>query len=366
MANTHPVPQPGILEINAYVPGESSIAGNLEPIKLSSNETPLGPSPQAIAAYKAAADSLALYPDGGACDLRRAIANRYGLDADRIVCGSGSDELINLLAHAYIGPGDEAIYTEHGFLMYKIATLSSGGRPIPVAEKNYRADVDAILAAVTARTKMVFLANPNNPTGTYLRHDEVRRLQQALPGRVLLLLDAAYSEYVRRNDYEAGLELVATTGNTVMTRTFSKIYGLAALRLGWAYCPAAIADVLNRVRGPFNVTAPALAAGVAAVADRAHVDSAVAHNEKWLPWVATEIERLGLQVTPSVGNFLLVHFPVESARNAAAADAFLKRNGIILRRVAAYGLPGALRMTIGTEGDNRRVVAALQQFMERS
>jgi histidinol-phosphate aminotransferase len=366
MANTHPVPQPGILEINAYVPGESSIAGNLQPIKLSSNETPLGPSPQAIAAYQAAADSLAFYPDGGAGDLRRAIASRYGLDADRIVCGSGSDELINLLAHAYIGPGDEAIYTEHGFLMYKIATLSSGGKPISVAEKDYRADVDAILAAVTARTKVVFLANPNNPTGTYLRHDEVRRLQQALPGRVLLLLDAAYSEYVRRNDYEAGLELVATTGNTVMTRTFSKIYGLAALRLGWAYCPAAIADVLNRVRGPFNVTAPALAAGVAAVADRAHVDSAVAHNEKWLPWVATEIERLGLHVTPSVGNFLLVHFPVEPARNAAAADAFLKRNGIILRRVAAYGLPGALRMTIGTEDDNRRVVAALQQFMERS
>ncbi|HEX2337824.1 MAG TPA: histidinol-phosphate transaminase, partial [Hyphomicrobiaceae bacterium] len=333
---------------------------------LSSNETPLGPSPQAITAYQAAADSLALYPDGGAGDLRRAIASRYGLDADRIVCGSGSDELINLLAHAYIGPGDEAIYTEHGFLMYKIATLSSGGKPISVAEKDYRADVDAILAAVTARTKVVFLANPNNPTGTYLRHDEVRRLQQALPGRVLLLLDAAYSEYVRRNDYEAGLELVATTGNTVMTRTFSKIYGLAALRLGWAYCPAAIADVLNRVRGPFNVTAPALAAGVAAVADRAHVDRAVAHNEKWLPWVATEIERLGLQVTPSVGNFLLVHFPVEPARNAAAADAFLKRNGIILRRVAAYGLPGALRMTIGTEDDNRRVVAALQQFMERS
>jgi histidinol-phosphate aminotransferase len=366
MANTHPVPQPGILEINAYVPGESCIAGNLAPIKLSSNETPLGPSPQAIAAYKAAADSLALYPDGGAGDLRRAIASRYGLDADRIVCGSGSDELINLLAHAYIGPGDEAIYTEHGFLMYRIATLSSGGRPIPVAEKDYRADVDAILAAVTARTKVVFLANPNNPTGTYLRHNEVRRLQQALPGRVLLLLDAAYSEYVRRNDYEAGLELVATTGNTVMTRTFSKIYGLAALRLGWAYCPAAIADVLNRVRGPFNVTAPALAAGVAAVADGAHVDSAVAHNEKWLPWVATEIESLGLQVTPSVGNFLLVHFPVAPARNAAAADVFLKNNGIILRRVAAYGLPGALRMTIGTEDDNRRVVAALKQFMERS
>jgi histidinol-phosphate aminotransferase len=366
MFDTQPAPQPGILQISAYVPGESSLAGNLKPIKLSSNETPLGPSPAAIAAYKAAAESLALYPDGGAGDLRRAIASHFGLDPDRIVCGSGSDELINLLAHAYIGPGDEAIFSEHGFLMYKIATLSSGGKPVSVPEQNYRANVDAMLAAVTPRTRLVFLANPNNPTGTYLRHDEIRRLQQGLPARVLLLLDAAYSEYVRRNDYEAGLELVATTSNTVMTRTFSKIYGLAALRLGWAYCPAAIADVLNRVRGPFNVTGPALAAGAAAIADRAHVERAVAHNEKWLPWVATEVEGLGLRVTPSVGNFLLIHFPAEPARNAAAADEFLKLRGIILRRVAAYGLPGALRMTIGTEDDNRRVVAALAQFMGRS
>jgi histidinol-phosphate aminotransferase len=223
--------------------------------------------------------------------------------------------------------------------------------------------VDAILAAVRPNTKVVFLANPNNPTGTYLPHDEIRRLHRSLPAHVLLLLDAAYSEYVRRNDYEAGLELVATTPNTVMTRTFSKIYGLAALRLGWAYCPAAVADVLNRVRGPFNVTAPALAAGKAAILDRAHVETAVAHNEKWLPWVAAELERLGLKVTPSVGNFLLIHFPSELARSANNADEFLKGRGIILRRVAAYGLPGALRMTIGTEDDNRRVVAALQQFM---
>src|SRR5262249_34587474 len=201
--------------------------------------------------------------------------------------------------------------------------------------------------------RVVFLANPNNPTGTYLRHDEIRRLQQGLPGRVLLLLDAAYSEYVRRNDYEAGLELVATTSNSVMTRTFSKIYGLAALRLGWAYCPPAVADVLNRGRGPFNVTAPALAAGVAANADSAPVETAVVHNETWLPWLAGEFERLGLEVTPSVGNFLLIHFPLQPERCASAADEFLKRNGIILRRLAAYGLPGALRMTIGTEADNR-------------
>jgi histidinol-phosphate aminotransferase len=363
MPNTQPVPQPGILEIEPYVPGESSVAGDLKPIKLSSNETPLGPSAQAIAAYKAAADALALYPDGSAGELRRVIAGHYGLDPERIVCGAGSDELINLLAHAFIGAGDEAIYSEHGFLMYKIATLSSGGKPISVPEKNYRCDVDAMLAALSAKTRVVFVANPNNPTGTYLPHDEVRRLHRGLPTHVLLVLDAAYSEYVRRNDYEAGLELVATTSNTVMTRTFSKIYGLAALRLGWAYCPAAIADVLNRVRGPFNVTGPALAAGKAAILDRAHVEKAVAHNEKWLPWVAAELERLGLEVTPSVGNFLLIHFPTEPAHSARAADGFLKARGIILRRVAAYGLPGALRMTIGTEDDNRRVVATLKQFM---
>jgi histidinol-phosphate aminotransferase len=360
------VPQPGILDISAYVPGESSVPGGVTPIKLSSNETPLGPSPHAIAAYQAVAAELDRYPDGGAGALRNAIARLYGLNPDRIVCGCGSDELINLIAHAYLGPGDEAVYTEHGFLMYKIATLSSGGKPVSVPEKGYKADVDAILARVTPRTKVVFLANPNNPTGTYLPHQEVRRLHQGLPSSTLLVLDAAYCEYVRRNDYEAGLELVATTDNTVMTRTFSKIYGLAALRLGWAYCPAAIADVLNRVRGPFNVTAPALAAGVAALSDRAHIETAIAHNDKWLPWVTTELEKIGLEVTPSVGNFILIHFPKDKQRDAAAADEALKSRGIILRRVAAYGLPAALRMTIGTEDDNRKVVAALTQFMAQS
>jgi histidinol-phosphate aminotransferase len=366
MAKTGPVPQPGILEINAYVPGESSVPGGVKPIKLSSNETPLGPSPKAIAAYKAEAAQLDRYPDGSATALRQAIGKLYGLDPERIVCGSGSDELINLIAHAYVGPGEDAVYSEHGFLMYKIATLSSGGKPVPVPEKGYRADVDAILARVSPRTKIVFLANPNNPTGTYLPHEEVRRLHKGLPSQTLLVLDAAYCEYVRRNDYEAGLELVATTDNTVMLRTFSKIYGLAALRLGWGYCPAAVADVLNRVRGPFNVNAPALAAGVAALEDRAHVEFAVAHNEKWLPWVTTEIGKLGLEVTPSIGNFVLIHFPSQKRKDAAAADEFLKSRGIILRRVAAYGLPKCLRMTIGTEDDNRKVVAALASFLGQS
>jgi histidinol-phosphate aminotransferase len=366
MALSAPQPQPGILEISPYIPGESSIPGGLKAIKLSSNETPLGPSPKAIAAYKAAADELDRYPDGAATALRHAIAEMYGLNPDRIVCGAGSDELINLLAHAYVGPGDDAIYSEHGFLMYRIATLSSGGKPVSVPEKNLCADVDAILARVTPKTRVVFLANPNNPTGTYIPHEEVRRLHKGLPSTTLLVLDAAYCEYVRRNDYEAGLELVATSENTVMTRTFSKIYGLAALRLGWAYCPAAVADVLNRTRGPFNVSGPAIAAGVAALSDRAHTDAAVGHNDKWLPWVTAEIEKLGLEVTPSIANFVLIHFPATKGRDAGSADEHLKSRGIILRRVGAYGLPRALRMTIGTEDDNRKVVAALTEFVGRS
>jgi histidinol-phosphate aminotransferase len=366
MSKTAPVPKPGILEIDAYIPGESSVPGGVKPIKLSSNETPLGPSPKALAAYNAAGAELDRYPDGAATALRDAVAKLYGLNPQRIVCGNGSDELIGMLAHAYIGPGDEAVYSAHGFLMYKIATLANGGKPVPVPEKSYTADVDAILSRVTPKTKVVFLANPNNPTGTYLPNDEVRRLHKGLPGNVLLVIDAAYSEYVRRNDYEAGLELVATTDNTVMTRTFSKIYGLAALRLGWAYCPAAISDVLNRVRGPFNVNAPAIAAGVAALADRAHVETAVAHNDKWLPWVTAEVQKLGLEVTPSVGNFVLIHFGTHKGKDAAAADAFLKSRGIIMRRVGAYGLPNCLRMTIGTEDDNRKVVAALASFLGRA
>ena len=254
MTATAPAPQPGILDIAPYVPGESAVAAGITPIKLSSNETPLGPSPKAIAAFKAEAEHLDRYPDGSATALRRAIGERHGLNPDRIVCGSGSDELINLIAHAYLGPGDEAVYAEHGFLMYKIATLSSGAKPVPVPETAYRADVDAMLGAVTPRTKVVFLANPNNPTGTYLPHEEVRRLHKGLRADTLLVLDAAYCEYVRRNDYEAGIELVAESQSVVMLRTFSKIYGLAALRLGWAYCTAPSPTCSTARAGPSTST----------------------------------------------------------------------------------------------------------------
>jgi len=230
------------------------------------------------------AERLEYYPDGAAHDLREALAARHGLNPERIVCGNGSDELLELLAHAYLGPGDEAIYTEHGFLVYPIAIKANGATPVVAPEKNLTADVDAILERVSGRTKMVFLANPNNPTGTYLPFDEVKRLHAGLPESCLLVLDAAYAEYVRRNDYEAGIELVSASNNVVMTRTFSKAYGLAGLRLGWLYGPENVVDVLNRVRGPFNVNAAALAAGVAAVEDVEHLERAVRHNEKWLPW----------------------------------------------------------------------------------
>ncbi len=363
MAANLPAPKPGILDIDAYVPGESRVPGGIKPIKLSSNETPLGPSPKAVEAFQAAAGSLERYPDGSATALRQAIAKRYGLDAERIVCGSGSDELLSLVAHAYLGPGDEGIYTTHGFLVYRIAILANGATPVIAEEKGLRTDVDAILGKVTERTKVVFLANPNNPTGTYIPIDEVRRLRAGLPPNVILVLDAAYCEYVQRNDYEAGIELVATTANTVMTRTFSKIHGLAALRIGWAYCPAAIADVLNRLRGPFNVSSAAIAAGVAAIEDQGHEQAAREHNTRWLPWLEAEISKLGLTVTPSVANFLLIHFPKDAAKGAAACDELLKSRGIILRRVAGYGLPDCLRLTVGSEADNRAVVAALAEFV---
>lgn len=363
MAAPAPKPRPGVLDIEAYVPGEAQVPGGIKPIKLSSNETPLGPSPQAVAAFTAAGAALERYPDGQATALRQAIARRFGLNPERIVCGAGSDELISLLAHAYLGPGDEGIYTEHGFLLYRIVILAAGATPVVAPETEFKADVDAILARVTQRTRVVFLANPNNPTGTYLAIDEVRRLRAALPAEVLLVLDAAYAEYVRKNDYEAGVELVATTENTVMTRTFSKIFGLAGLRIGWAYCPAAVADALNRIRGPFNLSVPSIAAGAAAMEDWAHIEAAVRHNDVWLPWLTAEIGKLGLTVTPSVANFILIHFPSEPGRDAAAADAFLKQRGLILRRVAGYGLPGALRLTIGTEAENRKVVDALAAFV---
>lgn len=363
LASLRPQPRPEILAIDAYVPGKSRVAGLDKVRKLSSNESPLGPSPEAIAAFRASASDLALYPDGSASALREAIGARYGLEPSRIICGHGSDELLALLALSFLRPGEEGLYSEHGFLEYPICIRAAGGTPIVAKETDKTANVDAMLASVSTRTKIVFLANPNNPTGTYLPFSQVKRLQAGLPANALLVIDAAYAEYVMRNDYAAGIEIASTCDNVVMTRTFSKIHGLANLRLGWAYGPPHVLDALNRVRGPFNVSGPAIAAGVASLRDTGHIEAAIAHNARWLPWLSEAISGLGIEVTPSVANFLLLRFPMAPGRTAREADAFLSARGFILRSVAAYGLPDCLRMTVGDDEANEGVVAALAEFM---
>jgi histidinol-phosphate aminotransferase len=355
-----PAPRPGILEIAPYVGGEAKVPGIERPIRLASNESPLGPSRAAMEAYAALAPEIHRYPDGGSTDLRRALARHYGLDVERIVCGAGSDELIGLLTRAYAGPGDEVLYSRHGFLMYPISAKAAGATPVTAPETNLTADADALLAKVNAKTRIVFLANPNNPTGTYLPGEDVKRLHAGLPPHVLLVIDAAYAEYVVRNDYEPGIELVEAHRNVVMCRTFSKIYALGGMRIGWAYCSAEVADVLNRVRNPFNVNAAAQAAAVAALDDVAATDRAREHNDIWLPWLGRELGKLGLTVNPSVGNFVLVRFP-----DADAAWSHLQKAGIIVRKMAAYQLPEWLRITVGTEAENRAVVAAVAALLQR-
>jgi histidinol-phosphate aminotransferase len=361
--DARPTPRAGIMDIEAYVPGKSKAPAGVKLHKLSSNESPIGPSPKAVEAVQGIAGDLQLYPDGSATKLREAIGEVHGLNPANIVCSNGSDEVLGLLAQTYLSPGDEAVFPAHAFMVYKIYIQAAGAIPVSVPERNERADVDALLAAVTPRTRIVFLANPNNPTGTYLPFEEVRRLHAGLPNTVLLVLDAAYAEFVRRNDYESGIELVSSSQNVVMTRTFSKIYGLGGARVGWMFAPAHVVDAINRMRGPFNVNAAAIEAGVAAIRDRAHVDKAVAHNDRWLGWLVAEMEKLGLRVTPSVGNFLLIHFPNDEAHSAANADDYLTQRGYILRRVSGYGFPNALRMTVGSEEANRGVVAALAEFL---
>ncbi|MGI9365592.1 MAG: histidinol-phosphate transaminase [Rhizobiaceae bacterium] len=363
-SDNFPSPNPGIMDIDAYVPGGSKVPDGMNLFKLSANETPLGPSPKAKEAYASLANCLEDYPDGNSIALREAIAATHGVNFNNVVCGSGSDELLALMMQSYLAPGDEAIYTAHGFLMYKIGILAAGATPVVAPETNYTADVDAILERVTEKTRLVFLANPNNPTGTYLPMSEVRRLHAGLPSSVILILDAAYAEYVRRNDYESGIELVAGSNNVVMTRTFSKIHGLAALRVGWLFGPDHVIAVLERVRGPFNVNAAAQLAAIAALEDKSMVDKAVAHNSEWLAWTSEQMENMGLSVTSSVGNFILIHFDNLPGKTAEGADDHLIKRGYVLRRVAGYGLPNAIRMTIGTEEACRGTVAAMKDYLE--
>lgn len=358
-----PTPQPGILDIAPYVGGKSSVSGVERIYKLSSNEGALGPSPKAQQAVADMAYKLHRYPDGGSTELREAIAARYGLNADMIVCGAGSDELIGLLVKAYAGPGDEILYPEHGFLMYGIYAKGCGAVPITVPERDFYADIDALLAGVTEKTKIVFITNPNNPTGTYTSAEDLKRLRDGLPSHVLLVVDAAYAEYVDRNDYSNGLELAQTTPNTVMLRTFSKIHGLGGARVGWGVFPLAIADVMNRLRSPFNVAAPSQVAAKAAIEDVEFQALCKAHNDYWLAWMQQQLQALGLHTTDSVGNFVLARFPTSGPHTAEAANAFLQAKGVIVRSVASYGLGEWLRITIGQGDENHMVIDTLKDFL---
>ncbi|MCC5995792.1 MAG: histidinol-phosphate transaminase [Oceanicaulis sp.] len=356
-----PQPRPGLMDIKPYVPGAAAPAGA---VKLSSNENALGCSPRAAEAFRAAADKLHVYPDGGATRLREAIAREEGIDADRIVCGAGSDELLQLIGRAYLAPDDVVVQSQYGFLVYRLVAMQSGARCVSAPERAYTADVDAMIEAGREGARIVFLANPNNPTGTWISGSEVRRLREGLPEDTLLVLDGAYAEFVDAPGWENPLKLADDYDNVAVTRTFSKIHGLAGLRLGWMYGPKPVVDVIHRVRGPFNVNLPAIEAGVAAIGDRDFVTRSKAHNDQWLAYLAQQLGGLGYDVTPSVCNFVLVHFPDEPGRTAADADRFLTERGLIVRALAPYGLPGALRITVGLEAHNRAVVEALTAFRD--
>lgn len=362
MTASRPIPRPGILDIAPYVGGKSTAAPGVKVVKLSSNESAFGASPKAVEACRAAASSLYRYPDGNAARLRAAIGEAEGLEPSRIVCGAGSDELIGLLVHAYAGPGDEVLMSGHGFLMYRIYAQGAGAQVVVAAEKNLTADVDALLASVTPRTKIVFLANPNNPTGSYLPAAELARLHAGLPPHVVLAIDGAYAEYMTAADYADARALVDASENTVMLRTFSKIYGLPSLRIGWMYAPTAIADAINRLRGPFNVSGVGMEAAIAALQDREFLAAAVAHNTRARAWFSQKLTELGLKVYPSGGNFVLVEFPAQG-KTSAKANEFLLSRGIIVRDVANYGLPRHLRITIGKDEEIELVVAALAEFL---
>ena len=356
-----PRPRAEVLRIAAYVGGESKLPGVNRVIKLSSNEGAFGVPPGAAAAFARVATELHRYPDGASAELRRAIGVRFGLDPARIVCGTGSDELIQHLSHIYGGPGTDIVMSRHGFTMYEIAGTYAGSRVLKAPERDLTADVDALLAAVTPATRVLFLANPNNPTGSLLAQAEVERLRRSLPPEVLLVLDAAYAEYVERPGYDPGVALVDAGDNTVMLRTFSKVFGLGGMRVGWAYAPAGVVDALNRVRGVFNVNLAAQAAAVAALAEPGWVERSRAHNREWRQRLAGLLTEAGVKVWPSEGNFLLADFA--TGARAEAANAWLKSRGIIVRGMAAYDLPHCLRITVGTAEECTLVAEAVAGFM---
>ena len=369
---TLPPPKPlaGLDNIAPYIGGDSKIDGVTQVIKLSSNEGAFGPSAKTLGAIKTAHKEFHRYPDGDSLALRQVLSDKYKLELERIICGCGSDELINLLCRIYAGPGDHILHTEHGFAMYPIYTKTVGATPISAPESNLTANVDNILKAITEQTKIIFLANPNNPTGTYLPNDEIERLHSNLPNNILLAIDCAYAEYVTAENYLVNFELARQKQNVVILRTFSKIYGMGGIRLGWGYFPEETADMLNRMRSPFNVSYPAQVAGLAAIYDEEFITMSQTHNNRWLKWTIDQCRAMGLTVPDSQTNFAVITFSDQhsainkKSRNANDAIFFLKSKGIIVRGLAGYGLPNSLRISIGLENEMQTVVASLQEFMD--
>jgi histidinol-phosphate aminotransferase len=361
-----PLPKPGILDIQAYVPGKAKAEGIAEPMKLSANENALGSSPKAQEAYAAAVVNLHMYPDPKATIVRTAIAERYGLEPERLIFGCGSDEVFQILNQAFLEPGDNIIQGEHGFAAFAIGARACQAEVRNAVEPGYRIDVDEMLKCVDDRTRLVFLANPGNPTGTWIPFSEVRRLHEALPPSVVLVLDGAYGEFALDPAFDDGLELARRSSNIVVTHTFSKLHGLAGLRIGWGYAPAEIVTAYDRIRPPFNTSIPSQLAAVAALGDEDFQRASIALTERWRPWLAQQLGGLGLEtVGPSAANFVLVGFPKTPGRTAAEAEAFLASRGVLVRGVGGYGLPDHLRMTIGLEAQNRALIDALADFMRR-
>lgn len=357
---TGPTAKPYINDIALYKPGKSKAGA----YKLSSNENPLGCSPLAREAILQSLHANQTYPDGAATALRSAIAEAEGIDPARIICGAGSDEVIGMVCAAYLGEGDTIVQSAHGFLMYSIYAAQNGATTIFAPEIDYTTHIDSLLAAVVSTTKIVFLANPNNPTGTYLPRNEVSRLRASLPDHVLLVLDGAYAEYVEDPAYDDGKSLADLHENVIITRTFSKIHGLAALRVGWGYACLDIVNTLHKVRSPFNVSSAAQVAAAAAIKDRDFVAKSVAHNRLELVRLSTALDEMSLVYTPSVGNFILVHGPTDEPAYASKLSAYLADNDIIVREVSGYGLPNALRMSIGTTQANTALIGAIKAFMK--
>ena len=361
-----PIPKKEILEIKKYVPGKSVASGSSRSIKLSSNETPLGTSSKAKEIIKQVSDyKLPIYPDGDSYSLREAIAKHNNIEINRVVCGNGSDELIMILTKIFAGIGDEILYSQYGFLMYPIAAKVVGATPISAPEFNLKTNIKNLISHVTKNTKVCFIANPNNPTGTYLSKSELIDLRNRLPKECLLVIDSAYSEYVSNEDYDNGISIARGRKDIVVTRTFSKIYGLASLRLGWAYCPEEIVDFVNSVRAPFNVNSLAQLAGKAALEDNVFINHAKLHNDKWKPWLENELRNLGIKIQPGVANFCLLEFNKKGHHTAINCFKYLLDNGIIVRGVSEYGLPSHLRVTVGTEEDNHEFIRCMKSFFNQ-